>query len=326
MGKRLLLSLVNVATGSVAIAALLGFLSPHWWGFSFLEHPRPQYCLILVIAVLVNGIAWRSRLGRVWAIGWLGILLINLGCVAPVLVGPPAQAATTAQPLRLLHLTLDLENLDVKRAVKFANAQSADLISLLEVSPEAVPQLEAGLTNYQLIKAEPRHNSHGSAWFVARQPRYPIQVMGSEVIHLPADSDRPLLKTTISYADKALELLCFHAIRPRSVATVAYQRVEFVALSEWSQSMLKQGKHPIAIGDYNNTPWSLSFRRLLTDSGMRNSQNGFGLQPTWHSSLPTFLQIPIDHCLYSSALVTRDRRVGADIGSDHLPIIVDLQI
>lgn len=326
MGKGLILGLVNVAAAGVAIASLLGCLSPYWWGFSFLEHPRPQYCLILVIAVLVNAIGWRSQLGNVWAIVWLGILLINLGFLTPVLVGSPAQAATTTQSLRLLHLTLDSENLDVNRAVQFANVQSADLISLLEVSPAAVPLLESGLTNYQLIKAEARQNSHGIAWFVARQPRHPIQVIDAAVIHLPADSDRPLLKTTIRYAGKVLELLCFHVIRPRSASTVAYQQVEFAALAEWSQSMLKQGKQPITIGDYNNTPWALSFRRLLIDSGMSNSQNGFGLQPTWHSSLPKFLQIPIDHCLHSPALTTRARQVGADIGSDHLPIIVDLQI
>ncbi len=309
----------------VAIAGLLGFLSSFWWGFSFLEHPRPQYCLILVIAVLMNGLMGRSPWRWGWVITWLVILLINLAMIAPILVAQTTPAARAVPDLRLLHMTLDHESNDISRAVQFANTQEADLVSVLEVTPQTLPQLAAALTPYQLVKAEPRHNSHGTAWFVARQPHQPIRVIWSEVIHLPSNSDRPLLNLKISLANKIIDLLCFHVIRPRSAETVAYQQVEFAALAEWSQSMLKQGRDPVAIGDFNNTPWALSFRKLLADSGLNNSQNGFGLQPTWHSSLPTVLQIPIDHCLHSPNLVTTRRQIGPNVGSDHLPLIVDLQ-
>lgn len=280
------------------------------------------------MAVLVNLLMARSLVGRAWAIGWAILFLVNFASIAPVLLGLPgnANAAPAANTLRLVHITLDRENPDLSQAIQFADTQSADLISFLEVGSEAVPQLEAELPQYQLVQAEPRLNSHGSVWLISREVSQSLQVMGSEVIHLPEDSDRPILKTTIRAGNKVLELLCFHVIRPRSAATVAYQQVEFAALAAWSQSILKQGRHPIAIGDFNNTPWSLSFRQLLAESGLKNSQNGFGLQPTWHSSLPHFLQIPIDHCLHSPALATRDRQIGVNIGSDHLPLIVDLQL
>ncbi|MDX2242108.1 MAG: endonuclease/exonuclease/phosphatase family protein [Leptolyngbyaceae cyanobacterium bins.302] len=316
---------MNLIAGLVAILSLLGFLSPYWFGFSFLEHPRPQYCLILAIAVLLN-LLGRSRSGWAWALLWTMLFLVNFALISPVMFGAAANAASSPNALRLLHVTLDHDNPDLGRAVQFANTQKADLVSLLEVTPEALPKLEAELTNYRLIQAEPRTNSHGSAWFIARQPSHPLQVMGSEVIRLPADSVRPILKTTIGDGDKVLELLCFHVIRPRNAATIAYQQVEFRAMAEWSQNMLQQGKHPIAIGDFNSTPWSFLFRQLLADSGLKNSQNGFGLQPTWHSSLPKFLQIPIDHCLHSPSFFTRDRRIGSNIGSDHLPVFVELQL
>lgn len=324
MGKLRFLTLGNTIAGSVAIASLLGLLSPGRWEFSFLEHFRPQYCLILVIVICLNGLLRRSSARWLWATIWLVPLLVNIVLIAPILIGTSPRVAASTN-LRLLHITLDHDQVDVNRSVQFANTQAADLVSLLEISPETLPQLQAGLTNYQLIKAEPRRNSHGSAWFVARQPHEPLQVMAAKVIHLPSNSDRPLLTTTINYGGKVLELLCFHVIRPRSAETVAYQQLEFDALAQWSQSMLKQGHEPIAIGDFNNTPWSLSFRQLLTHSGLHNSQNGFGLQPTWHSSLPTVLQIPIDHGLHSPNFSTRNRTIGTNIGSDHLPLLVDLQ-
>lgn len=327
-GKVLLIG-INAIALIVAIATFLGFAGSVWWFFSFLEHPRPQYCLILTISIVVGLLSCQPWTMKQWSLLWLVPLIVNLSLVLPTAwgIGGWGSKAAIAQPtthLRLLHITLDRDNLDVSQAVKLANQQGADLLSLLEVSPETLPTLQTELKNYQLIKAEPRNNSHGSAWFAARHPQQPIRMLGAEVIHLPSSSDRPLLKATIEYAGRTIELLCFHSIRPRSAGTVAYQQQEFAALAEWSQQ--QQNRSLIVVGDFNNTPWSLSFRHLLANSGLANSQTGFGIQPTWHSSLPPFLQIPIDHCLHSSDLSTRDRRVGSNIGSDHLPIFVEFKL
>jgi len=36
--------------------------------------------------------------------------------------------------------------------------------------------------------------------------------------------------------------------------------------------------------------------------------------------------IPIDHCLHSKSLVTYERIVGKNIGSDHLPLSVKIAV
>jgi endonuclease/exonuclease/phosphatase (EEP) superfamily protein YafD len=38
------------------------------------------------------------------------------------------------------------------------------------------------------------------------------------------------------------------------------------------------------------------------------------------------LQVSIDHLLHSSELAVADRRLGPPMGSDHLPLVVDLSI
>jgi endonuclease/exonuclease/phosphatase (EEP) superfamily protein YafD len=80
----------------------------------------------------------------------------------------------------------------------------------------------------------------------------------------------------------------------------------------------------LVLGDLNTTPWAPSFRRLVRASGLVNSALGHGLDPTWPARWPWPLRIPIDHCLHSPALTTINRRVGPAIGSDHLPLIVDI--
>lgn len=79
------------------------------------------------------------------------------------------------------------------------------------------------------------------------------------------------------------------------------------------------------MGDFNMTPWSPKFRQLVADSHLRDTVRGFGLQPTWPAGAPQFW-IPIDHVLVSPDILVVDRRVGPDLGSDHYPVIVDIQL
>ena len=327
---------IQLLSGGAAIATLLSFAGSLWWGFALLEHGRSQYSWLLLIGLcfaLLRLSHWRTNqvgmngqiaCGVLWAI----LLVVNLSYFFGLFLMPSQNAAASASStvLTVLHVTLDHDNPDVSEAIAFINQQTQpqapDVMSILEVTPQSLPQIQAGLPDYQLAIAEPRPNSHGSAWFVSRHPAQPLTVQSSQLIHLPADSDRPLLLLNIAYAGKAIELLCFHVIRPQSAATVGYQRVEFQALTDWSQ----EHQDAIVIGDFNSTPWYGAFRQMLRESKLVSSQPGFGLQPTWHSSLPPLLQIPIDHCLHSRSFVTVGRRVGRSVGSDHLPLSVSLRI
>jgi endonuclease/exonuclease/phosphatase (EEP) superfamily protein YafD len=325
---------INVGAGMVAIATGLSLASSLWWGFSFLEYPRPQYCLLLLIALLVGLISHKSWEIKRWSLLWSLPLLVNGWLIAPVFL-PPHRSThpTITQPtrLRVLHVTFDHDNPDIRKVLAYVDGMEADIVSLLEVTPKSLQQFQAGLKNYQLAAAEPRENSHGSAWFVPRIATKSIQVRSTTTLYLPAYSPRPLLQITITWAGQDISLLCFHVTRPQSAGSVAFQQVEFGAAAEWSQTLLHSGQQAgkqalVVIGDYNMTPWAGPFRQFLHASGLVNSQQGFGLQPTWHSALPAILRIPIDHCLHSDSFTTLRRIIGPDVGSDHLPLFVELEL
>lgn len=52
---------------------------------------------------------------------------------------------------------------------------------------------------------------------------------------------------------------------------------------------------------------------------------GFGVQTSFPSNL-WLLRIPIDHVLVACAIGVDDRRIGPEVGSDHLPVITDLVV
>ncbi|MFA7237966.1 MAG: hypothetical protein WC058_13970, partial [Phycisphaeraceae bacterium] len=56
-----------------------------------------------------------------------------------------------------------------------------------------------------------------------------------------------------------------------------------------------------------------------------NARQGFGIQASWPDNLRP-LRIPIDHCLLRGLMDVLDCRVLRSVGSDHLPLRVDLRI
>jgi len=79
------------------------------------------------------------------------------------------------------------------------------------------------------------------------------------------------------------------------------------------------------MGDFNATPWSRPFRRVLTRSGMCDSRTGFGMEASFPAAA-ALVRIPIDHVLASCSIGVRDRHIERDVGSAHLPVVIDLVV
>ena len=82
----------------------------------------------------------------------------------------------------------------------------------------------------------------------------------------------------------------------------------------------------VVAGDLNAGVWSRHFTALLKQGGLVSARRSFGVLGTWPSFFPGPLRIALDHLLVSPGLTVTDCRPGPGIGSDHLPLITDLNI
>ncbi|NER80717.1 MAG: endonuclease/exonuclease/phosphatase family protein [Leptolyngbya sp. SIO1D8] len=310
-----------IAFGMIAMTGL-AWLSSLWWGLGLLTHFRGQYCWILLLCTGVLALAQRP-----WAVMCLVSLGINLAIVG-ALYWPPAIAVTQPNEpsLRILHLNLDRHNPQADKLLRYLNTQTVDLLSLQEVTPEWVEKLRAQLPAYRLVALEVQENSQGSALLLPTTVPEKVKIQSVQTQYFPETSSRPLLVAQLSLQGKPLTFLSLHVTRPRNRGTVIAQQVELQAIAEWSQAMQAQGQRVIVMGDFNSTPWAQAFCTLTRQGKLVNSQQGYGWQTTWRAGWPMIFRIAIDHCLHSQGFTTLNRSIGPALGSDHLPLFVELSL
>jgi endonuclease/exonuclease/phosphatase (EEP) superfamily protein YafD len=324
---RLAKFLVHLAASGATIATILGFAGSLWWVFQLFEHPRPQYCLILISAIVVGGISRQA-----WSFAWCLPLFLNLTLLVPLFFTTPQDSYLAAanhvpgSTLRLLLVNLDHENKDTTSAIKYIESQNVELVLLQEVTSRWLAVLQSNLSRYRVAMSLPRENSTGVAMLVPTTPSQSVEIVATQTLELPPNSGQPLVETTLRWGGREVVILGLSIARPRNRDSSAFQQVEFDAAAEWSLRQQRQDKREVVVmGDFNSTPWSSRYEKFLQDSNLRNSLRGFGLQPTWHASLPSPLMVAIDHCLHSQSIKTVNRATGANIGSDHLPLFVELR-
>jgi endonuclease/exonuclease/phosphatase (EEP) superfamily protein YafD len=314
---------INILAVAVGLATFLGFLGNLWWGFELLDHLRLQYVWMLLLVLLVNAFV---RMPWVWG---LGIPLgLNLALILPLFWNPiQIENLPTEGTLKILHVNLDRHNSQFDRAINYIQSQEADVVFLQEVTPTWFKRIESDLPKYRVVLSRPQTNSQGVAMLVPITPSSAIKFQEPpEIIHLPEWSERPLITATIRWKGQDIKLLSLHTTRPRNTGTSKFQQQEFDEVARWSRQQ-QDGEHSVVIlGDFNNTPGSGRSRKFLRDGNLIDSQRGFGLQPTWMASLPFPLQISIDRCVYSPKIATLNRKIGTSIGSDHLPLWVELTV
>ncbi|MEB3288226.1 MAG: endonuclease/exonuclease/phosphatase family protein [Vampirovibrionales bacterium] len=151
----------------------------------------------------------------------------------------------------------------------------------------------------------------------------------------------PSIIATVRYRNNPLTLIVTHPVPPISGFDAFKTRNKQLKEAAIFAGRLHQPV--ILMGDLNCSPWSVYYKALLKNSGLKDSQIGFGIQPSWpnwvdgpgngllNKRLPQilspFFQIPIDHILVSPQFVVLKRELGpVDTRSDHLPVFAELAI
>lgn len=247
-------------------------------------------------------------------------LLLALGLIVPELrLWLPAAGTGDLQEgeteLRVAALNLYFFNEDDQGVRLWLEAHNPDVVVCVELSPFWRSTLDDWRDLYPERLISPGAEDWGELRFgtavLAKQP-----FLRSGLVDAPYG--HPLLEAVLEVSGQELTVRGAHPLYPGS-PWLRHKRdavLETLAAQPWDD-------HGILAGDLNVTSTSPAFRSLLAESGLVDSRQGFGRQPTYRLY---GLSLAIDHVLVGEALRVLERRTTPLVGSDHRAVLVRLAV
>ncbi|MEJ7618880.1 MAG: endonuclease/exonuclease/phosphatase family protein [Pyrinomonadaceae bacterium] len=314
-GERLRRIAIKLLRVLCVATLLLGVAGHGGRAHRFLElasHFKLQY-LLASLVLLIIFIALRAPR---WIGGAMLCAVLNASALAPWYWPPtPFEVDTARRPLLLLLSNVFYGNPHYALFAAYVREQQPDIVVCQEVSHRWGFELKALQQAYPHSIVVPKAGGSG----IALLSRWPLKE--SFVINL-GDTSRPSILATVDLGETAVSVLALHPETPLAAHNFAARNSQ---LAEAARLMGTLPGHKIIIGDLNTTLWS-PFLSDLENTGMVNARRGAGALPSWPTHLPPFMRLPIDHCFVSPEMTVAGIRTGRDIGSDHLPLIVDVAV
>lgn len=269
---------------------------------------------VITVLGLGGAIVLRQRWGGLLLIACFALQVLQLRPhMAEYRSGAHAQAVepSHADGLKIVHFNLWARNRDLAGLLAFLDRENPDIVALVEVTPRWRAALRPLRQRYpyRLECLERRCD-------IALYSRLPIAT-GQAGFDRP--DGFPMVEARIDLDDGPLTLFGAHLARP-FYGPLGSQRDQARRLA--ARVAATHGRK-LLVGDLNAVPWGAVMKEMRDRGGLMRLG---GLEGTWPSTLPWPAQIAIDHALADPSLGVTGARIGPNLGSDHLPVIVELRV
>lgn len=301
------------------LLSLVGYVG---WNIvlELISHFKLQY---LVTSLLLFGLLLLSRQKR--------LILIGLFCVSLMLtelvswyIPQAALGGETTGNLRIFLSNVNIQNQSYSKVISLVREERPDIAVFVEVSEAWVKELESlkDILPYSIRKPDTENG-------IAVLSQMPLENTSIEFF---GTNKRTSILGNLTINGQVVSLIATHPSPPVKPASFESRNKQLDEISQYIQQL----KTPVLlVGDLNITMWSPYYKRFVSQTGLRNARQGFGILPSWptketYSQIPPalsfLLSIPIDHCLISPGIKVVNIRTGPNVASDHRPVITDLVI
>jgi endonuclease/exonuclease/phosphatase family metal-dependent hydrolase len=271
----------------------------------------PYAAALSVLSVFVAAVLGQRVGAAIAAVAAVALV----AAVAPRAIEGTGVADADARGTPFVAMTLNLHNgeADAREVMRLVRRYRVDVLSLQELTPQALRRLNAAgartLLPRQLVRPGP--NADGSGLLARRR----LRSTGSVVA-----IGRRAPAASLRIGRRRLLVAAVHLLAPDSAAGARVWRRQLRALP----GPERRGVPRVLLGDFNATLDHRELRRVLR-RGYRDAADatGDGLRPTWpvgRAAPP----ITIDHILLAAPVLIRRLHVLALPRSDHRALIAEL--
>lgn len=287
-----------------------GLLDGVVWPGTPLALFRPQLTLALLAASAASLAVGPRRVG----LAGLAATAIGTALLVPAVRDPrPAAPAPGSPVVRLLALNLWERNGDVAAVAELVERERPDVVALTELTPTWSRALAPALRGYPVRAAAPRAGTSGIGVYGRRS------LERADVVRL-VEGGRPSVEAQLALgAGGTVRMLVVHPPSALLPGDLGVHERELAAIGAWARA---QGPRTAVCGDLNAAAWTRTLRRAMTDGRLRPLLPGGLFTGSW-PAVPAPLRVAIDGCLVGRGLRGR-ATLGPRVGSDHLPVLVEL--
>lgn len=288
------------------IASLIGWFGEFHWLADLANHFRWYYLLIALVGAVLFCFA------RKWM--WVGVSLVVVGLNYPVLLLytlSKTLITDRSEVVTFVQVNVNFNNSNTAPLVQWLQQRQPDIVAVEEFSPVWSKAFEKLHTIYPYRIELPRADGFGIALF-SRHSINDLQLRSF------GPDQAPSITGVLPWKQQKIQLLVTHPFPPVSQAKAISRDLQLADIASW---LKVQQKPTVLLGDLNTTLWGHSFKKLIDEASLYSTRDGVGMLASWPSKIPL---IPIDHILLSKSLKSVGIQIGPDIGSDHLPVILEV--
>ncbi|GAA5508574.1 endonuclease/exonuclease/phosphatase family protein [Novipirellula caenicola] len=319
---------ITVMAALVAGSLLNVSSHPHWFirGWDF---PRSQ---IVVLSLVITAIYFGNRAATgvigtpmdiavatacVFLSVWHGIRIFPYTAIAPR-QSLPTEHHNDDRSIRLVVSNLLQDNQKHDLWLTTIRDANPDIVVALEVNQRWADAIETLSDLYPHRITCPQENCYG----MVLASRY--EISSHHIRHL-VQSDIPSIDAIIKIASG--EQIRVVGVHPRPPEPVRDQdSVPRDAELLLHAEELREETMPVIVGgDLNDVAWSRTTRLFLQISNLLDPRRGRGFFNTFHAQHVWF-RFPLDHVFHSRHFTVREIRRLPEVGSDHFPILIELQL
>ncbi|MGZ5442416.1 MAG: endonuclease/exonuclease/phosphatase family protein [Thermoanaerobaculia bacterium] len=305
---------------------LLSLCRRSHWIFRMWDFPRVQIATLAAASALAyRATAWRGKRAERALIAADAAVIAwqfwRIHTYTP-LVRPTVQEATHDSPdnrIVLMMTNVLQDNRQFDRLVARIEAEDPDVVVAVEVDDGWMSALEPLTDRYPYVVRKPLNNTYGMVLF----SRFELVEPRIEFL---VEDDVPSIHTRVRLPS-GVEIN-LHALHPRPPEPIhdqssAERDAELVLVGR-TVAKEKDEAPTIVAGDLNDVAWSSTSQLFVRISHLLDPRVGRGFYNSYNARNPLF-RYPLDHVLHSTHFKLVDLRRLPDVGSDHFPILIELQ-
>ncbi len=315
-----ILRILNLFGIIALVGTGLALFCESFWIADLAAQLRVQYVLLLIAAL----VPWGIRRSYRWGVLAVAALVLNLWPIVPYFFAKPVagnqsdfSGSADRKALRLLIFNVLRTNTAIETTLEEILREDADFVYLMEVAPIWKARLEALKDRYPFQKLICRDDYTGVA-FLSRQAWESLEIVDTDDANPPLDVRFPALLGQAT----GFRMIVTHPLPPLGADLTAARDRQLITLAR----RLSPDEPCIMAGDFNLTPWTSRFAKILVAGQLQDSFLGLGIQPTL-TPLPTLMGgLKVDHILVNQGVSVDRMRIGTSRYSDHAPVVMEFAI